>query len=215
MPSEIDKINDELIDYCENEGVSVNETIFNIAIKLGRYLERSNHKDVRLGYFAKLDDSRNLYDQISNISNKLDAVARIIVTKAISDQIEAEGDWEIGYGSYYSSYGKLNDDIAEKHCLQLASVDQPERHGDFHVRFNLTGKQRECFRSRGFTPQILAYVQNHCGDDSERIDDVSDIESTLYHIGFEIYCNKDEKSRDELADLLQAFGKDYLFELLK
>lgn len=215
MSSEIDKINEELIDYCENESVVANEAIFNIAVKLGRHLEKNNHKDIRLGYFAKVDDSRNLDDQIRNITNKLDAVARIIVTKAIAEQIEAEGDWEIGYGSYYSGYGKLNDDIAEKYCLQLASVDQPERHGDFHVRFNLTGKQQECFKSRGFIPQILSFVQNHCGDENERINDVTDIDSTFYHIGIEVYCKRDENSRNELADLLQAFGKDYLFELLK
>ena len=215
MPSEIDKINDELSNYCKNESIIADEGVFNIAVKLGRYLEKSNQADVRLHYFTKADEKRDIDEQIQRINDQLNAVARFIVSKAIAEQIEAGGDWEIGYGSYYSSYGKLNDDIAAKYCIQLDSVDQPERHGDFHVRFRLTGKHEECFKSRGYLPQILAFVQNHCGDDSERITDASDIDSTLYHIGIEVYYKRDEKSRNELADLLQAFGKDYLFELLK
>lgn len=215
ITSETDKINDELVKFCKKLRIVINEDIFNLGVKFGRLLEKNNLDDLRLPYFQDKDKESALLKEILNTNKSIDRVIDTIVKAAVTEQIEQHGDWEVGYGSYYRDYGKLDDGIANKFEIQLDSVNQQERNGDFQAYFKLLGESAKVVKKHGFKPLVFVGVMNSTGDECERIISPDDIDNTLYNIGLDINIEKDANYLDRLTVLLDELSKHYLLLVLK
>jgi len=68
MSAEIDKLNAKLTKHCNDERIVADETVFNLGVEFGRYLERNNIKEQRLDYFTKQDEKRSIEDRLYEIT---------------------------------------------------------------------------------------------------------------------------------------------------
>lgn len=214
MSAEIDKLNAKLTKHCKDERIVADEAIFNLGVEFGRYLERSNTKEHRLAYFTKQDEKRSIEDRVYEKRKEVDSIVSAVITAAIKEQIEANGDWEVGYGSYYSDYSKLNDTIVNKYSVQTYSVDQPDRHGDFNVTFEFVGDVRKMLNDCEISSNVTAGVTNNSGDESRAIRNVVDIEDALYGIGINFYNRNDADGLESITTLFDKLSKHYLFLML-
>jgi hypothetical protein len=210
----LDKFNEELVRYCKGEGIVADEAVFDLGVKYGRYLEQNKIQEQRLDYFAELDKRRSVGDEIQAVRKKVDQIVSAVITTAVKEQITENGDWEVGYGSYYSDYSKLNEGIEAKYSLQTLSVDQPDRHGDFSVTFGFVGEVRQMFIDCEISPSIDIGVTNNSGDESQAIRNVEDVDDALYGIGINFYSQNDGKALENVTALYDKLSKQYLFLML-
>ena len=212
MNTKINEIESELTNAIKKFGTN-NEQVFNLGVKLGRELEKTNKPDYRLAIFSELEVEKDISEQARNIKRSIEKLLLSRVRLAITDIINANYGWTVGVGQYYNGDGKFSDEIIKKYDIQFDSIHQPNTNGHFDTYFSIKGKLLKCFEEYGCTPRLEVTLDNDSGEDHMNLTDESDVES-LYSPILQMPIPKTKDELDNLIKLKNSLEKVLMFNII-
>ena len=118
MHKEIEALSEQITQHCEEIG-RYDEALVNLAIALGRALERNGIDAFRLKVFEDFEASNKAYEikfgPVTAISNSL----LTIVQSALAEQILRDGSFYLGKSDNWSHPSVLDADIVSKFMINI------------------------------------------------------------------------------------------------
>lgn len=213
MSEKLNEIEDQLKNYA-NSNRQINEELFNIGVELGRLLEKRGIDAHRLQFFeqqeARRIEEKNKYD----LAKKSGKVILQLVQAAYILQYKEYGSIEFSDNRNHRSDSKLEDEIAERFCLQLANTNQNSVGGELELGFRILSQLAILFERYELPPFILIILENDSGEDSVTLYDEESIQRTLRARG-DIFTNTRNLSTSSLEQFGMELEKFALFKLMK
>lgn len=213
MSEKLNEIEDQLKNYA-NSNRQIDEELFNIGVELGRLLEKRGIDAHRLQFFeqqeARRIEEKNKYD----LAKKSGKVILQLVQAAYILQYKEYGSIEFSDNRNHHSDSKLEDEIAERFCLQLANTNQNSVGGELELGFRILGQLAILFERYELPPFILIILENDSGEDSVTLYDEESIQRTLRARG-DIFTNTRNLSTSSLEKFGMELEKFALFKLMK
>lgn len=213
MSEKLNEIEDQLKNYA-NSNRQIDEELFNIGVELGRLLEKRGIDAHRLQFFeqqeARRIEEKNKYD----LAKKSGKVILQLVQAAYILQYKEYGSIEFSDNRNHRSDSKLEDEIAERFCLQLANTNQNSVGGELELGFRILGQLAILFERYELPPFILIILENDSGEDSVTLYDEESIQRTLRARG-DIFTNTRNLSTSSLEQFGMELEKFALFKLMK
>ena len=113
MPNKFKEIETELEKTIKKFGTNT-EAIFNLGVKMGRELEKTNAPDYRPSIFINIEDKEKITEEARDIKRKIEKLLLSRLRLAITEIINTNYDWTVGVDQYHSGDGKFSDEIIKK-----------------------------------------------------------------------------------------------------
>lgn len=191
------------------------EDIFNLGVQLGRHLEKEKLADVRLSYFAELDEKTQLRSEFGQLHKSVCDWLERLVRMSIKEQISASKfrDWSIGFNRLYGNNGEFDASIVEKRYVQFKSVRRGEGE-HFIAFFEVQGKIKNLFERHKQPTEFEIIVDNDDGDDYVSISKEEQIDS-LYGCMISYNCELDREGVESYSKFVDELEKSLLLILLQ
>lgn len=213
MSEKLNEIEDQLKNYA-NSNRQIDEELFNIGVELGRLLEKREIDAHRLQFFeqqeARRIEEKNKYD----LAKKAGKVILQLVQAAYILQYKEYCSIEFSDNRNHRSDSKLEDEIAERFCLQLANTNQNSVGGELELGFRILGQLAILFERYELPPSIRIILENDSGEDSVTLYDEESIQRKIRARG-DIFTNTRNLSTSSLEQFGMELEKFALFKLMK
>lgn len=212
MNTTINEIESELTNAIKKFGTD-NEQVFNLGVKLGRELERTNKPDYRLAIFSEIEAKKDISEQARQLKNSIEKLLLSRVKLAVTEIINTDYDWTVGVGSYYYGDGKFSDGIVKKYSVEFESISQPNTDGHFETYFSIEGKLLQCFEEYGCTPRLEVTLDNDSGEDHVSLNSEDDV-GHLYGPYLHMPVPSTEEELEKLIKLKSSLEKVLMFNII-
>ncbi len=215
MSQDFAKNIDEEVRQLNKDGKYKAEEIFNLGVRLGRYLEKENLAYVRLSYFAEVDEKTQLRSEFRQLHKSVCDWLERLVRMSIKEHISESKfrDWSIGLNRLYGNNSEFDASIVEKRYVQFKSVRRGEGE-HFIAFFEVQGKLKNLFEKHNQPTEFKIIVDNDDGDDYVSISKEQQIDS-LYGCMISYNCEIDREGVESYSKFVNELEKSLLLILLQ
>lgn len=184
------------------------ETLFDIAVKFGRELERQKIDSYRAEYWIRLDEliikSENKQEVLNNINNFILKVVKWL----IREQIKTKHYWTLDVSRQQYERNKISEKLYKKYFIEFVNVEKSEDATDFNIYFRFTDDLAELLAEYEVGNSIEIKMTNNSGDNEVTI--YSELEiNMLYDCYTDIGMDRDwdkQKCEDFLVKLTAPYN---------
>jgi len=184
------------------------ETLFDIAVKFGRELERQKIDSYRAEYWIKLDELLIKSENKQVVLNSINNFILKVVKGLIREQIKTKHYWTLDVSTQQYEHNNISEELYKKYLIEFVNVEKSEDATDFNIYFRFTDDLAELLAEYEIGNSIEIIMTNNSGDDEVTIHTEQEL-SKLYdcytHIGMDKDWDK-QKCEDFLVKLTAPYN---------
>lgn len=208
MIYEIQKLDQSITEHVGQDR-SVDEVLFNLAVELGRALERNKIENFTPDFLDKKLDALPTISQQDKI-DKINSILHQAVLRAHLDHLKSEG--ALSYSSGDNSFlPQLTEEIQRKHGISFLDARREDEGIDLIITFSLSGKLKKIFEQNGFEPVVHTKLASSSGDEEEIISTEKAAQNNFYSTFIDFHRAELNYKIEQIDSLLVALERFNLF----
>ena len=184
------------------------ETLFDIAVKFGRELERQKIDSYRAEYWIRLDELLIKSEKKQEVLKSINNFILKVVRGLIREQIKTKHYWTLDVSRQQYEHNKISEELYKKYLIEFVNVEKSEDATDFNIYFRFTDDLAELLAEYEVGNSIEIIMTNNSGDDEVTIHSELEL-NKLYdcytHIGMDRDWDK-QKCEDFLVKLTAPYN---------
>lgn len=188
------------------------ETLFDIAVKFGRELERQKIDSYRAEYWIWLDELLIKSESKQEVLNNINNFILKVVKGLIREQIKTKHYWILDVSRQHYEHNKISEELYKKYLIEFVNVEKSEDATDFNIYFRFTDELAELLAEYEIGNSIEIIMTNNSGDDEVTIHSELEL-NKLYDCYTNIGMDRDW-DKQKCEDFLVKLTAPYNFMLI-